>query len=201
VAPSPVQFKKVSFDEHRPVNVIQAAGSGVEVGVRIAVMIGAMLIAFIGLIALVNGIVGGIGGWFGYPTLSLEVILGGVFAPLAYLLGVPWIDAAIAGNFIGQKLILNEFVAYVGLAPYLGDAAAVVATGRQVLDPKTITVVSFALCGFANFASIAILAGGFNAVTPQRRAEVARYGLRVVAAASLSNLMSADIAGVFFALH
>jgi CNT family concentrative nucleoside transporter len=201
VAPSPVQFKNVSFDEHRPVNVIQAAGSGVEVGVRIAVMIGAMLIAFIGLIALVNGIVGGIGGWFGYPTLSLEVILGGVFAPLAYLLGVPWIDAAIAGNFIGQKLILNEFVAYVGLAPYLGDAAAVVATGRQVLDPKTITVVSFALCGFANFASIAILAGGFNAVTPQRRAEVARYGLRVVAAASLSNLMSADIAGVFFALH
>ena len=196
-----MQFKQVSFDEHRPANVIQAVGSGVEVGVRIAVMIGAMLIAFIGLIALVNGIVGGIGVWFGYPMLSLETILGRVFAPLAYLLGVPWADAAIAGNFIGQKLILNEFVAYVGLAPYLKDAAAVAATGRQVLDPKTITVVSFALCGFANFSSMAILAGGFGTVAPHRRAEVARYGLRVVAAATLSNLMSADIAGLFFSSH
>ena len=99
--PSPVQFNNLSFDEHRPVNVIQAAASGAEVGLRIAVMMGAMLIAFIGLIALVNGIVGGIGGWFGHPTLSLEVILGEVFAPFAYLLGVPWTDAAIAGNFIG----------------------------------------------------------------------------------------------------
>jgi concentrative nucleoside transporter, CNT family len=199
--PSPAQFNNVSFDEHRPVNVIQAAASGAEVGLRIAVMMGAMLIAFIGLIALVNGIVGGIGGWFGHPTLSLEVILGEVFAPFAYLLGVPWTDAAIAGNFIGQKLILNEFVAYVGLAPYLKDAAAVAASGRQVLDPKTIAVVSFALCGFANFSSIAILAGGFSAVAPHRRTEVARYGLRVVAAATLSNLMSADIAGLFFSMH
>ena len=200
VEPSTAQFRDVNFDEHRPDNIIQAAGSGAEVGLRIALMVGAMLIAFIGLIALVNCLVGAIGGWFGHPTLSLEMILGEGLAPLAYLLGVPWKDAAIAGNFIGQKLLLNEFVAYVGFAPYLKGAAAIAAAGRQALDPKTIEIVSFALCGFANFSSIAILAGGFSAVAPDRRAEVARYGLRVVAAATLSNLMSADIAGLF-SLH
>lgn len=108
----------------------------------------------------------------------------------------------MAGNFIGQKMILNEFVAYVGLAPYLKDAASVAAAGLQVLDPKTLAIVSFALCGFANFSSIAILAGGFSAVAPEKkRSEVARYGLRVVAAGTLSNLMSATIAGIFLSLH
>jgi CNT family concentrative nucleoside transporter len=187
----------LSFDEKRPANVIEAAGSGATIGLKIAVMVGAMLIAFIGLIALINGVVGGVGGWFGHPDISLQSILGLVFSPLAYMLGVPWQDAAIAGNFIGQKMILNEFVAYVGLAPYLKDSAAVAAAGLQVLDPKTIAIVSFALCGFANFASIAVLTGAFSAVAPERRAEVARYGVRVVIAATLSNLMSATIAGLF----
>lgn len=187
----------IEFDEKRPANVIEAAGSGATIGLKIAVMVGAMLIAFIGLIALINGIVGGVGGWFGHPDITLQSMLGVVFSPLAYMMGVPWQDAAIAGNFIGQKMILNEFVAYVGLAPYLKDAASVAAAGLTALDPKTIAIVSFALCGFANFASIAVLTGAFSAVAPERRSEVARYGVRVVIAATLSNLMSATIAGLF----
>lgn len=187
----------LEFDEKRPANVIEAAGSGATIGLKIAVMVGAMLIAFIGLIALINGIVGGVGGWFGHPDITLQSILGVVFSPLAYMMGVPWQDSAIAGNFIGQKMILNEFVAYVGLSPYLKDAASVAAAGLQALDPRTIAIVSFALCGFANFASIAVLTGAFSAVAPERRSEVARYGVRVVIAATLSNLMSATIAGIF----
>jgi concentrative nucleoside transporter, CNT family len=199
--PSRVQLEHLSFDEKRPANVIEAATSGATVGLKIAVMVGAMLIAFVGLIALLNGIVGGIGGWFGHPQLSMQSMLGAVFAPLAYLIGVPWDQAALAGNFLGQKIILNEFVAYASLSPYLKDSASVAAAGLQVLDPRTIAILSFALCGFANFASIAVLTGGFSAVAPERRAEVARYGLRVVLAATLSNLMSATIAGMFLTLN
>jgi CNT family concentrative nucleoside transporter len=123
-----------------------------------------------------------------------------VFAPLAWLIGVPWEHAGLAGNLIGQKLILNEFVGYASFAPYLKDPAAVTAAGLTVLDPKTLVIVSFALCGFANLSSIAILAGGFSVVAPQLRPEVARYGLRVVAASTLSNLASATIAGAFMAV-
>lgn len=201
IAPSEVQIDNVGFDEKRPANVIEAAASGATIGLKIAVNVGAMLIAFIGLIALLNGMVGGVAGWFGHPGLTLEAMLGCVFAPLAYLIGVPWENATLAGNFIGQKMILNEFVAYVGFAPYLQDAVAVKAAGLSPLDAKTIAIVSFALCGFANFSSIAILTGGFSAVAPERRSEVARYGLRVVIAATLSNLMSATIAGLFLSLH
>ena len=131
---------------------------------------------------------------------KLQSLLGTLFAPVAWLIGVPWHDAVVAGNFIGQKLILNEFVAYSGLSPYLQDSAHVAAAGLQVLTPKTIAIVSFALCGFANFSSIAILTGGFTAVAPELRSEVARYGMRALAAATLSNLMSATIAGLFLSL-
>jgi CNT family concentrative nucleoside transporter len=117
------------------------------------------------------------------------------------LIGVPWSEARVAGNFLGQKLILNEFVAYVNLSPYLKDSASVASAGLQVLDAKTQAILSFALCGFANFSSIAILVGGFSAVAPERRSEVSRYGLRVVVAATLSNLMSATVAGIFLSLH
>ncbi|MEA3114208.1 MAG: concentrative nucleoside transporter, family [Caballeronia sp.] len=198
---SRVTLENLNFDEKRPANVIEAASSGATVGLKIAVMVGAMLIAFVSLIALLNGIVGGIGGWFGDPNVSMQSVLGAVFAPLAYLIGVPWDQAALAGNFLGQKLILNEFVAYASLSPYLKDSASVAAAGLQVLDPRTIAILSFALCGFANFSSIAVLTGGFSAVAPERRAEVARYGLRVVLAATLSNLMSATIAGMFLTLN
>jgi len=190
-------LESLSFDEKRSANMIEAAASGAAIGLKIAVNVGAMLIAFIGLIALLNAAVSGIAGIFGYPLITLQSILGYIFAPLAWLIGVPWHDAALAGNFIGEKMILNEFVAYVDLSPYLKGAQAVAAAGLHVMDPKTLAIVSFALCGFANFSSIAILAGGFSAVAPERRSEVARYGLRVVAAATLSNLMSAAIAGMF----
>jgi len=199
-SPSVIEIDNLSFDEKRATNVIEAAGAGAAVGVKIAVAVGAMLIAFIGLIALLNGITGGIGGLIGMPDLTLEFILGKLFSPIAYLIGVPWDQAALAGSFIGQKMILNEFVAYINLSPYLKDAGTIAAAGGQVLDARSLAIVSFALCGFANFSSIAILVGGFGTICPERRAEVARYGLRVVACATLSNLMSANIAGFFLSL-
>jgi CNT family concentrative nucleoside transporter len=197
---SEVRFDRFEFEEQRPANVIEAAASGAALGLKIAVNVGAMLLAFIGLIALLNGIVGGIAGWMGYAGVNLETILGKVFAPLAYMLGVASEHTAFAGNLIGQKLILNEFVAYVGLAPYLQPEAKVIAAGLTVIDPRTLAIVSFALCGFANFTSIAILAGAFGSIAPNLRGDVARFGLRVVAAATLSNLMSATIAGIFLSL-
>jgi CNT family concentrative nucleoside transporter len=190
---SSLEIDALNFDERPAANVIEATASGAALGLRVAVSVGAMLIAFIGLIALLNGIVSGLTGWFGFSGVDLETLLGHAFAPLAWLIGVSWEQAGIAGNLIGQKLILNEFVGYASLAPYLSDHAA--AQGLTLLDPKTIVIVSFALCGFANFSSIGILAGTFGAVAPALRTQVARYGLRVVAAASLSNLASAAIAG------
>ncbi len=201
VEPSRVVIGHIHFDEAKAANVIEAAASGATTGLKIAVNVGAMLIAFIGLIALLNGIVGGVAGYFGHPELNLEALVGRAFSPLAWIIGVPWDQAKIAGNFIGQKLILNEVVAYSNLSPYLQDAAKVSAAGLKVLDQRTQAILSFALCGFANFSSIAILAGGFGVVAPERRSEVARYGLRVVAAATLSNLMSATIAGIFLSVR
>lgn len=178
----------------KPVNVIDAAASGASSGMTVALIIGAMLLAFIGLIALVNGMLGGIGGWFGMPDLTMELILGYIFSPLAFLIGVPWEEATIAGSFIGQKLIVNEFVAYMNFSPYLSDSTLV------ILSDKTKAIISFALCGFANLASIAVLLGGLGALAPNRRHDIARMGLKAVAAGSLSNLMSATIAGFFFSL-
>lgn len=195
--PETVRFDNIHFEEKKPANVIEAAASGAGLGLQIALAVGAMLIAFIGLIALLNGMVGGVAEWMGYKGVNMETLLGKAFAPLAYMLGVPWEHSTFAGNLIGQKLILNEFVAYIGLAPYLQDPAKVAAAGLTVIDPRTLAILSFALCGFANIASIAILAGAFGSVAPHLRALVAQYGLRVVVAATLSNLMSATIAGIF----
>lgn len=192
-----INFDNIQFEEKKPENVIEAAASGAALGFRIACAVGAMLIAFIGLIALLNGMIGGAANWMGYPSVNLETLLGKAFAPLAYMLGVSWENAAFAGNLIGQKLILNEFVAYAGLAPYLQEPAKVAAAGLAVIDPRTLAILSFALCGFANISSIAILAGAFGSIAPHLRATVAQYGLRVVVAATLSNLMSATIAGIF----
>jgi CNT family concentrative nucleoside transporter len=192
-----INFDNIQFEEKKPENVIEAAASGAALGFQIACAVGAMLIAFIGLIALLNGMIGGAANGMGYPGVNLETLLGKAFAPLAYMLGVSWENAAFAGNLIGQKLILNEFVAYVGLAPYLQEPAKVAAAGLTVIDPRTLAILSFALCGFANISSIAILAGAFSSIAPHLRATVAQYGLRVVVAATLSNLMSATIAGIF----
>ncbi len=198
--PSAIRFDHLEFEQTRPANVMDAAAGGAAIGLRIAVNVGAMVLAFVGLIALLNGIVGGVMGLFGHPSWNLETIIGTVFSPIAWMIGVPWGESGIAGNLLGQKLILNEFVAYIGLAPYLHDATTVAAAGLTPLDAKTQAILSFALCGFANFSSIAILAGGFGAILPSLRSDVARYGLRVVAAATLSNLMSATIAGLFIGL-
>lgn len=140
---------------------------------------------------------------FGVEGLTLELILGYVFMPLAFLIGVPWNEALVAGSFIGQKIIVNEFVAYLNFAPYLKDIAdggmVVAETGLAMTD-RTKAIVSFALCGFANLSSIAILLGGLGAMAPNRRHDLAKMGIRAVIAGSLANLMSATIAGLFLAI-
>jgi CNT family concentrative nucleoside transporter len=171
------------------VNVIDAAASGAANGLELAVNIGAMLLAFVGLIALLNGLLGQLGGVFGMPELSLQLLLGTLFRPLAFLLGIPWEEALVAGNLIGQKLVLNEFVAFSG---FYEDKAE--------LSAHSQAVVSFALCGFANFSSIAILLGGLGTLVPERREEIAQLGLRAVFAGFMANLMSAAIAGVFLSI-
>ncbi|WP_408007488.1 NupC/NupG family nucleoside CNT transporter [Pseudalkalibacillus sp. A8] len=167
------------------VNVIDAAARGASDGLKLALNVGAMLLAFIALIAMLNGLLGWIGELFGYGQLSLELVLGYVFAPFAFIVGVPWEEAVRAGNFIGQKLVLNEFVAYSAFAPEIPELSA-----------KTVAVVSFALCGFANLSSLAILLGGLGGIAPNRRPDIARLGIKAIIAGSLANMLSAAIAGM-----
>ena len=177
-----------SISEDLPANVFDAAATGASSGLRLAANVGAMLLAFIALIALLNGMVGGVANWFGYPDLTLQIILGTVFAPLAWVIGVPWPEAFQAGSFIGQKIILNEFVAFK-------DFVLI----QETSMPRTKVLVTFALCGFANLSSIAILLGGIGVMAPSRRQEIANLGLKAILAGSLSNLLSAAIAGFFIA--
>lgn len=187
------ELKANDVDE-KPSNVLDAAAMGASSGMQLAMNVGAMLLAFIALIALLNGIIGGVGGWFGYGELNLQTILGWVFRPLAWVIGVPWNEAEIAGAMIGEKLVLNEFVAYVDFVKYLSSDSSI------VLAEKTKAIITFALCGFANFSSIAILIGGLGTMAPNRRKDIARLGIKAVIAGSLSNLMSAAIAGLFIGL-
>ena len=176
-------------DDERPANVIMAAAQGAQTGVKLAVMVGAMVLAFVALVALANGIVGGIGGWFGYPDLSFQMVLGYVFAPIFRLLGAPdWSEAMRAGGFFGTKLVLNEFVAFIDLG------------AAKDLSLATQGIVTFALCGFANFSSIAIQMAVTGGLAPSQRPVIARLGLKALAAGSLSNLMSAALAGLFLSL-
>ena len=190
-------------DPDKPANVLDAAAAGASSGMHLALNVGAMLLAFVGLIAMINGIIGGVGGWFGVEGLTLELILGYIFMPLAFLIGVPWNEALVAGSFIGQKIVVNEFVAYLNFAPYLKDIAdgglVVAETGLAMTD-RTKAIISFALCGFANLSSIAILLGGLGAMAPNRRHDLAKMGIRAVIAGSLANLMSATLAGLFLAI-
>ncbi|MCG7497538.1 NupC/NupG family nucleoside CNT transporter [Vibrio sp. Of7-15] len=197
------QLDALEQGDDKPANVIDAAAAGASSGMQLALNVGAMLLAFIGLIALINGMLGGIGNWFGMPELTLELILGYVFSPLAFLIGVPWEEAMVAGSFIGQKIVVNEFVAYLNFAPYLKDVAEggiVVAQTGVEMSEKTKAIISFALCGFANLSSVAILLGGLGGLAPERRHDIARMGMKAVAAGTLSNLMSATIAGLFLSL-
>lgn len=273
---------EVEADPDAPSNVLDAAASGASSGMHLALNVGAMLLAFIALIALINSIISSIGFMFGYgdsevqtafaalqsvaaatpdlqaafdaniaelakqagvtvanlsivdidrdlvasqvaelttlqplhdaasalvtaasDKISLEMILGYVFMPLAWLIGVPWNESMLAGSFIGQKIIVNEFVAYSNFAPYLKDVVdggKLVAETGLVMSDKTKAIVSFALCGFANLSSIAIMLGGLGAMAPSRRHDIARLGMRAVIAGSLANLMSATIAGLFVAI-
>ena len=185
-------------DDKESYNVIDAAARGASTGLQLVLNIAAMLLAFIALVALLNGGLGVIqsgfnwvmdffGAAFQLEGLTLQNILGVIFAPLAFMIGVPWAEALQAGNFIGQKLILNEFVAYANFAPQIED-----------LDPKTVLVVSFALCGFANVASLGILLGGLGKLAPSRRGDIAQLGVKAILAGTLASLLNASIAGMFF---
>jgi CNT family concentrative nucleoside transporter len=177
-------------DHGRPVNVFEAVGNGARDGLMLALNVGAMLLAFIALIALLNGMIGGIGGWFGIEGLTFEKILGWALAPLAFVLGVPWSEAIAAGSLIGQKFVVNEFVAYLNFVGMMDQ-----------LSGRTQVIVTFALCGFANLSSIAMLLGGLGTLAPDRRSDIAQMGLRAVFAGTLSNLMSGTLAGLFYSLQ
>ncbi|NQF15734.1 NupC/NupG family nucleoside CNT transporter [Brevibacillus sp. HB1.3] len=166
-------------------NVIDAAARGASDGLKVAAGVGALLLAFISLIFLLNSIIGWLGGLVGIEALTLEHILGYLFAPIAFMIGVPWEEALKAGSFIGQKIVLNEFVAYTAFAPEIAN-----------LSQKSVVIISFALCGFANLAALAMVIGGLGGFAPSRRSDLAEMGLRAVVAATLANLLSAAIAGM-----
>lgn len=180
---------EVNTEKEDYANVFDAAASGAASGMKLAVNVGAMLLAFIALIAMLNGILGFFGGLVGYEDLTLEFILGQIFQPIAWLIGVPWNEAQLAGSFIGQKIVVNEFIAYSDFILY-----------KDSLSESTQAIITFALCGFANLSSIAILMGGIGAMAPTRRKDIARLGLKAVMAATLANLMSAALAGIFLSL-
>jgi CNT family concentrative nucleoside transporter len=169
----------------RPENIIMAASLGAQTGLRIAVAVGAMVLVFVALVALANGLLGAVGGWFGYPQASFQQLLGLLFAPVMLLLNIPWDQAQIAGGLFGEKVVLNEFVAYI----HLGQIKA-------MLSPHSVAVVTFALCGFANFSSIAIQMASAGSLAPNQRPMIARLGIKALVAGSLANLMSAALAGL-----
>ena len=182
----PVTLGTVKVEVEKPgINIIDAAARGASDGLQLALNIGAMLIAFLGLIALVNGMLGGVHDQLGWFPSSMQQIMGYLFSPIAWLLGVRWNDCASIGNLLGERLILNEFVAFADLGKM-----------QQQLDPKSFTIATYALCGFANLSSIAIQIGGIGALAPSRKSDIARFGIRAVAAGTLANFMSACIAGI-----
>jgi CNT family concentrative nucleoside transporter len=175
-----------TFEEgERPANIIMAAAQGAQTGVRLAVAVGAMVLAFVALVALANGLLGGLGNWVGIPDLSFQRIVGYVFQPIMFLIGIPWNEAGTAGGLFGTKIVLNEFVAFIDLGGLKG-----------ALSPRSVAIVTFALCGFANFSSIAIQMAVTGGLAPNQRPMIAKLGIRALIAGSLANLMSAALAGL-----
>lgn len=172
------------LDEERPANIIMAAAMGAQIGVKIAVAVGAMVLAFVALVALANGLLGVVGGWFGYPALTFQGAIGTVFAPVMFLIGIPWTESGAAGSLFGTKMVLNEFVAFLNLG------------STQGLSPRSVAIITFALCGFANFSSIAIQMAAAGSLAPNQRPVIARLGIKALVAGSLANLMSAALAGL-----
>ncbi|MGL2382177.1 NupC/NupG family nucleoside CNT transporter [Helicobacter pylori] len=183
----------VSAEKH--VNAIEAIANGASTGLNLALHVGAMLLAFVGMLALINGLLGVVGGFLGMEHLSLGVVLGTLLKPLAFMLGIPWSQAGIAGEIIGIKIALNEFVGYMQLLPYLGDNPPL------ILSEKTKAIITFALCGFANLSSVAMLIGGLGSLVPKKKDLIVRLALKAVLVGTLSNFMSATIAGLFIGLN
>jgi CNT family concentrative nucleoside transporter len=176
-----------TFEEgEKPANIIMAAAQGAQTGVKLAVAVGAMVLAFVALVALANGLLGGLGNMVGLPDLSFQRLVGFVFAPIMFLIGVPWAEAGTAGGLFGTKLVLNEFVAFIDLGAMQPGA----------ISERTRAIVTFALCGFANFSSIAIQMAVTGGLAPNQRPVIAKLGIRALIAGSLANLMSAALAGL-----
>jgi len=188
VANKNVEVAETFEEGERPANIIMAAAQGAQTGVKLAVAVGAMVLAFVALVALANGLLGGIGHWFGQDNWSFQGLVGLIFKPVMFLIGVPWNEAGTAGGLFGTKIVLNEFVAFIDLGNAQGAAAALSARSRAI--------VTFALCGFANFSSIAIQMAVTGGLAPNQRPVIARLGLRALLAGSLANLMSAALAGL-----
>ena len=185
----PVETPEGLHDEERPANLIMAASQGAQTGVKLAVAVGAMVLAFVALVAMANGFVGWVGSLLGYGDVTFQSLLGYVFAPVFYLLGAPdWAESMAAGGLFGTKLVLNEFVSFIDLGQ------------MKLLSERTVAIVTFALCGFANFSSIAIQMAVTGSLAPNQRPVIARLGIRALLAGSLSNLMSAALAGLFLSL-
>lgn len=180
------ESEKIVFEKSDSVNVIEAAAKGTIDGMNIALIIGSILISFIALVSLVNMLLGGIGSWFGL-SITLQSILGYIFAPIAYVMGIPWHEAVYGGSLLGQKMILNEFVAYVDFTGHMKE-----------LSDKTIAIMSFALLGFANIASLGLQIGALGAIAPNRRSEIAQVGMRAILGGFLASLLNGVIAGLFF---
>jgi CNT family concentrative nucleoside transporter len=181
----PLPIDESEHGEEKPANIIMAAAQGAQTGVKLAVAVGAMVLAFVALVALANGLLGGIGHLFGFDGLSFQGILGKIFQPVMFMLNVPWDEAGTAGGLFGTKVVLNEFVAFIDLSNV-----------RQTLSPTTVAITTFMLCGFANFSSIAIQMAVTGGLAPNQRPMIARLGLKALLAGSLSNLMSAALAGL-----
>ena len=198
-APAGLLFAKLMWPEtEKPVNDIKkvldeqtdnAAAGGAAMGLQQVLSVSALLLAFVGLIALVNGFIGGIGGLFGFEELTMQAILGYILAPLAWVMGVPWSEAVQAASFIGQKMVINEFVAYIDFLKV-----------SDQLSEKTQIIISFALCGFANIGSLAMVMGGLAALCPERRHDLSELGMKALIGAALANLMSGTIAGLLFSI-
>ena len=183
----PVTQGSISMSyEKTSTNIIDAAAFGAGEGLKLALNVGAMLLAFIALIALLNGLLGFVGGLMTYPNLSLELVMGYAFSPIAWLLGVPWSESFQVGTLLGKKLVINEFVAYLDLQKQIGT-----------LSPRSVVISTYALCGFANFSSIAIQLGGIGTIAPTRRKDLAELGIKCLIGGTLACLMTAAIAGIF----
>jgi CNT family concentrative nucleoside transporter len=186
---TPVDQHELTIDKSEQSNVIDALASGAMNGMKIAVAVGTMLIAFVSVIAMLNSGLEMVAGWFGFEGITLQIVFGYLFAPIAWIIGIPESEMVMAGSYIGQKIVLNEFVAFIDFVQH-----------KDQLSAYSQVIITFALCGFANISSIAVQLGSIGVMAPERRAEVANMGFKAVLGGTLANLMSACLAGLFFSL-